>query len=646
MDNVGKKGCKKTGAEEKNRAIYFRESFFSHLDLYLFNEGSHLEIYKKLGSHKRTVDGTEGYNFSVWAPNARSVSVKGNFNNWDGRIHRMRYLGNSGIWEIFIPGVKEYEPYKFEITRDNQVLLKSDPCASFFEIRPANASLTYHSNYVWKHGRINLSNIYEQPMAIYEIHLGSWKRRNDGFFLNYREIAELLVPYLRETGFNWVEFMPLTEHPLDSSWGYQTTGFFAPTSRHGTPDDFRFLIDALHENKIGIIMDWPPAHFPKDDFGPYLYDGTHLYEHSDPKKRDHPDWKSAIFNYGRYEIGNFLMNSALNWIENYNIDALRVDGVASMLYLDYSRKAGEWIPNIHGGRENIEAIEFLKRLNTTLYNRFPSSFTIAEESTAWPGVSRPVYMGGLGFGFKWNMGWMHDILHYFSLDPVHRKYHQNTLTFGLLYAFSENFLLPLSHDEVVYGKRSLLSKMPGDSWQKFANLRLLITYMYCYPGKKLLFMGSEFGQNSEWNYDRELEWYLLEKTEHRQIKKFVSDLNETYRNQKALFELDFDSRGFEWIDFSDHSSSIISFVRRGKKNDDFIIAVLNFTPVPRLKYRIGVPTNVCYREIFNSDSGFYGGGNLGNLGIVKAERVPFHNRPFSVVLTIPPLACVILKPRR
>ncbi|MBN1444634.1 MAG: 1,4-alpha-glucan branching protein GlgB [Candidatus Omnitrophica bacterium] len=625
--------------------MHFRESFFSHLDLYLFNEGSHFEIYKKLGAHKRVVYGTAGYNFSVWAPNAESVSVKGNFNGWDGRAHRMRCLGNSGIWEIFIPGVGEYEPYKFEIMNGRRVMLKSDPYGSFYEVRPSNASLTYNSNYEWKHGRINPKNIYGQPVAIYEMHLGSWRRRKDGFFLNYREISELLIPYLKETGFNWVEFMPVTEHPLDSSWGYQTTGFFAPTSRHGSPDDFRFFIDSLHKNNIGVILDWTPAHFPKDEFGLYYYDGTHLYEHSDPRKRDHPDWKSAIFNYGRHEVGNFLVNSALSWLEDYRIDALRVDGVASMLYLDYSRREGEWISNIYGGRENLEAIELLKKINTAVYNRLPGSFTAAEESTAWPKVSRPVYEGGLGFGFKWNMGWMHDTLKYFSLDPIHRKHHQNSLTFGLLYAFSESFMLPLSHDETVYGKKSLLSKMPGDSWQKFANLRLLLAYMYCYPGKKLLFMGGEFGQISEWNYDRELEWHLLEKDMHRRTKKFVSDLNALYQSEKALFEKDFDDEGFEWIDFSDRDSSIISFMRRGKEKEDFVIAIFNFTPVPRTKYRIGVPADVQYKEIFNSDSKFYGGGNLGNLGAVQPEAASCHNHTFSLSLTIPPLACIILKPQ-
>lgn len=624
---------------------YFKESFFGPVDLYLFNEGSHTEIYKKLGAHKRTVDGVCGYNFAVWAPNAVSVSVKGDFNNWDGSKHRMRQLGNSGIWEIFIPEVKDITPYKFEIyTKNNEILLKSDPYGSFFELRPANASLTYHSEYKWETSRIKPADIYKEPVAIYEIHLGSWRRKIDGGFLNYREIAENLVPYLKETNFNWVEFMPVTEHPLDSSWGYQTTGFFAPTSRFGTPDDFRFLVDYLHKNNIGVIIDWTPAHFPKDDFGLYYFDGTHLYEHCYPQKRDHPDWKSAIFNYGRYEVSNFLINSAINWIENYNIDGLRIDAVASMLYLDYSRKEGEWMPNIYGGRENLEAIEFLKRLNTTLYGKFPGCFTIAEESTAWPMVSRPVYAGGLGFGFKWNMGWMHDTLYYFSLDPIYRKYHHNCLTFGLLYAFSENFILPLSHDEVVYGKKSLFSKMPGDNWQKFANLRLLLTYMYCHPGKKLLFMGGEFGQINEWDYNRELDWYLLEREEHRKIKHFVSDLNKLYRKEKPLFEIDFSPDGFEWIDFSDYESSIISFIRKGLKQNDFLIAVFNFTPVPRYNYRIGVPLKTSYKEVFNSDSIFYGGSNTGNFGMVKAEDIVMHNRKFSVNLTLPPLGAIILKP--
>lgn len=623
---------------------YFKTSLFTDYDLYLFNEGNHLEIYKKLGAHKTSVDGAEGYNFSVWAPNASGVSLVGDFNGWDGRINQMKSRGSSGIWEIFMPGIEENTPYKFEIrTGSRSLLLKTDPYGAFFESRPKNASLTYHLDYQWKHERISAGNIREKPVAVYEVHAGSW-RKKDGNFLNYREIAEKLIPYITNLGFNWVEFLPLGEHPLDSSWGYQATGFFAPTSRHGTPDDFCFLVDSLHENNIGVILDWTAAHFPKDDFGLHRFDGTCLYEHSDPRKGEHPDWKSAIFNYGRYEISNFLAGSALNWLERYNIDALRVDGVASMLYLDYSRKEGEWIPNIYGGNENLDAVEFLKKLNTAIYKKFPSSFTVAEESTSWPMVSHPVHAGGLGFGFKWNMGWMHDMLEYFSTDPVYRKYRHNSITFGMLYAFSENFMLPFSHDEVVYGKKSLLSKMPGDMWQKFANLRLLLIYMYSFPGKKLLFMGSEFGQLNEWNHQAELDWHLLEKSEHRLVKNFVADLNRTYRKEKALFEIDCEHKGFQWIDFSDFEKSVISFIRQGKEERDFIIGVFNFTPVPRFNYRIGVPVKTFYRELLNSDSKFYGGSNTGNLEKTEAEKIPCHGRPYSINIALPPLAGIIFKP--
>jgi len=621
----------------------FKTSFFTDYDFHLFSEGNHLEIYKKLGARKRNVEGVEGYNFSVWAPNARGVSVMGDFNGWDGRIHQMRCTGSSGIWEIFIPEIADKNLYKFEIRKGNLLLVKSDPLGNYFEKRPGNASITYDLSYKWESERLQTENIHAKPVAVYEMHAGSWKKKN-GDFLNYREMAEQLVPYLKETGFNWVEFMPLNEHPLDSSWGYQATGFFAPTSRHGTPGDFCFLVDMLHKYNIGILLDWTAAHFPKDSFGLYNFDGTHLYEHSDPQKGEHPDWKSAIFNYGRHEVGNFLMGSALNWLEKYRIDALRVDGVASMLYLDYSRKKGEWTPNIYGGNENLDATEFLKKLNTVVYRIFPHSFTVAEESTSWPNVSRPVSAGGLGFGFKWNMGWMHDTLNYFSADPVHRKFHHNLLTFGLLYAFSENFLLPFSHDEVVYGKKSLLSKMPGDIWQKFANLRLLLAYMYCYPGKKLLFMGSEFGQVNEWNHQTELDWNLLEKKEHAGIKNYVSALNSVYMKEKALFELDFEHEGFQWIDFSDFDNSTVSFMRKGRERGDFIIAVFNFTPVPRYNYRIGVPVKTFYGEILNSDSKFYGGSNMGNWGKVKAEKIAAHNNPYSINITLPPLGAIILKP--
>jgi len=622
---------------------YFDVSIFTDYDFYLFSQGNHFEIYKKLGAHKRDIEGTLGYNFSVWAPNAKGVSVIGDFNRWDGRIHQMKSTGTSGIWEIFIPGIVENSLYKFEIRTESCLLVKTDPFGNFFEKRPQNASITYHGTYKWKYEKLCYDNIYAMPVAIYEMHTGSWKKKN-GDFMNYREIAEQLVPYLEETGFNWVEFLPLSEHPLDSSWGYQTTGFFAPTSRHGTPDDFCFLIDQLHKNHIGILLDWTPAHFPKDSFGLYYFDGTHLYEHLDFQKREHPDWQSAIFNYGRYEVSNFLIGSALNWLERYRIDGLRVDAVASMLYLDYSRKKGEWTPNIYGGNENLEAIEFLKKLNSTIYQMAPGSFTVAEESTSWPMVSRPVHTGGLGFGFKWNMGWVHDTLRYFSTDPIYRKYHHNLLTFGILYTFSENFILPFSHDEVVYGKKSLLSKMPGDMWQKIANLRLMLSYMYCYPGKKLLFMGSEFGQINEWNYQTQLDWYLLESLEHARIKKFVYDLNSLYKKESALFEKDFDPEGFCWIDFSDFEQSTVSFIRRASRKEDFIIAVFNFTPVPRFNYRIGVPVKTVYKELFNSDSEFYGGSNIGNFEKVKSEDIPFHSQPYSINITLPPLGALIFKP--
>ena len=621
----------------------FDSSVFTDYDFYLFAEGNHLEIHRKLGAHRRQVAGIEGFNFSVWAPNARGVSVVGDFNRWDGRIHQMKSTGRSGIWELFVPGMREYCLYKFEIRTGSSLLVKSDPFGSFFEKRPGNASVTYSSGYRWKNGRIETGDICSRPVAIYEIHAGSWKKKGDGF-IGYREMAGDLPGYLKDTGFNWVEFMPLGEHPLDSSWGYQSTGYFAPTSRHGSPDDFRYLVDSLHEKGIGVIMDWTAAHFPKDSFGLYSFDGTHLFEHFDPRKREHPDWKSAIFNYGRHEVASFLSGSALNWLESYNIDALRVDGVASMLYLDYSRKKGEWIPNEYGGNENIEAVNFLKKLNTAVSERFPDAFTVAEESTSWPMVTGPVKSGGLGFRFKWNMGWMHDTLGYISADPLFRKYRHQMLTFGMLYAYSENFILPFSHDEVVYGKKSLMSKMPGDEWQKFAGLRLLLTYMYCYPGKKLLFMGNEFGQVEEWNHQGQLDWHLLLKSEHAGIKKLVSDLNRIYMEEKALYEADFEQQGFQWIDFSDFEKSAISFIRRGREKNDFLVAAFNFTPVARFDYRIGVPARTDYSEIMNSDSAFYGGGNKGNLNMVKAETIPFHSQPFSARVTLPPLGGIILKP--
>ncbi len=632
---------------EEYDPYYFLPNFLTDYDLYLFNEGKNYEIYKKMGAVKIKINDVEGYHFSVWAPNAKRVSVVGDFNNWDGRRHQMKVLGNSGIWALFIPEIKDFSLYKFEIkTKNDEIFLKSDPYGKYFEKRPNNSSITYTLSYKWNDNewieKRKSENIYEKPMCIYEIHLGSWKRKN-GEFLNYREIGEKLVPYLKELNFNWVEFLPVYEHPLDSSWGYQTTGFFAPTSRYGKPDDFCFLIDYLHQNNIGVIVDFSCAHFPKDSFSLYYFDGTHLYEHSDPRKRDHPDWHTAIFNYGRYEVKNFLISSALNLFENYHIDGIRFDAVASILYLDYSRKDGEWIPNIYGGKENLEGIGFLKELNKVIYEKYPWCFTIAEESTAWPGVSKPVYLGGLGFGFKWNMGWMHDTLFYFSLDPIYRKYHHNCLTFSLLYAFSENFILPISHDEVTYGKKSLYSKMPGNREEKFSNLKAFLTYMYGHPGKKLIFMGSEFAEEKEWNWYEERSWDLIENQENRKILKFISDLNYLYINEKPFHQIDFSPDGFQWIDFSDYEKSIISFIRKGKEKKDILIFVFNFTPVLRTNYRIGVPFNCEYIEIFNSDSIYYGGKNMGNFGKVKSENIPFHNFPFSINITIPGLSGLIFK---
>ncbi|MGQ9630017.1 MAG: 1,4-alpha-glucan branching protein GlgB [bacterium] len=621
-------------------------------DLYLFGEGSNLKIYEKMGSHILDVQGVEGVHFAVWAPNARRVSVVGDFNNWDGRRHQMRVLGSSGVWEIFIPGLGEGEIYKYEIkTRGGHILIKSDPYASLGELRPKTASITYDINKYqwgdreWMENR-GKENQFEKPIAIYEVHLGSWMKvpEEGGRPLNYREMAEKLVEYVDDMGFTHIELLPISEHPLDASWGYQTTGYFAPTSRYGPPEDFMYFVDTCHRHGIGVIIDWVPAHFPKDAHALAWFDGTFLYEHADPKQREHPDWGTMVFNYGRNEVRNFLLSSAFFWFEKYHIDGIRVDAVASMLYLDYSRKEGEWIPNKYGGRENLEAVEFLRKLNEVIYAHFPGALTIAEESTAWPAVSRPTYLGGLGFGFKWNMGWMHDILEYMSKDPIHRKYHHNNLTFGLLYAFHENFILVLSHDEVVHGKASLLGKMPGDVWQKFANLRLLYGFMYGHPGKKHLFMGGEIGQWNEWNHDRSLDWHLLQYEPHKKLQKFLKDLNRLYRSEPALCEVDFSYEGFEWIDFHDTSSSVISFIRRGKNPDDFLVFVLNFTPVPRYEYRIGVPRPGFYRELLNSDSEVYWGSNIGNCGGVQADPLPWHWKPYSLNLTLPPLSALILKP--
>ncbi len=623
-------------------------------DLHLFGEGSHYKTYEKLGAHLMEINGIQGVHFAVWAPNAKRVSVVGNFNKWDGRRHPMRIRGLSGIWEIFVPGLKEGEIYKYEIkSKSKEIFEKADPYAFYAEIRPKSASLIHDINqYQWNDiewmKMRSKKNWLESPVSIYEVHLGSWMRvpEEGDRYLTYRESAERLIRYVKEMGYTHLELLPVTEHPLDASWGYQTISYFAPTSRFGKPEDFMYFVDQCHQNNIGVILDWVPAHFPTDGHGLGFFDGTCLYEHEDPRKGFHPDWGTKIFNYGRKEVRNFLISNALFWCEKYHIDGWRVDAVASMLYLDYSRKEGEWIPNIFGGRENLEAIDFLKSFNEIVHHDFPGILTIAEESTAWGGVSKPTYLGGLGFSLKWNMGWMNDTLEYFSKEPVHRKYHHNHLTFSLLYAFSENFIIVLSHDEVVHGKKSLLSKMPGDLWQKFANLRILYGFMFTHPGKELLFMGGEIGQWDEWNHDKSLDWSLLQSTPHRCLQKFVMDLNHTYQSEPALYEVDFDHRGFEWIDFRNADSSIIAFIRKAKDPDDFLVIIGNFTPVPRVSYRIGVPENCFYKEILNSDSEIYGGSNMGNAGGLNSDAIPFHGKPYSINTTLPPLSVMIFKPAR
>lgn len=615
-------------------------------DLYLFGEGRHWHIYRILGAHPHAVDGVKGTLFATWAPNAERISVVGDFNAWDGRRHPMRVRGGSGVWELFIPELEPGTLYKFEIRNRQQgtVLLKTDPYGRKFELRPDTASLVVSDRaYDWNDGdwmeaRKNRDWLRE-PMSVYEVHLGSWRRDGQGGFLNYRELAGELVAYVKEQGFSHIELLPITEHPFDGSWGYQTTGYFAPTSRFGAPEDFRYFVDYCHRNGIGVFLDWVPAHFPKDAHGLAWFDGTPLYEHEDPRLGEHRDWGTLIYNYGRNEVRNFLIGSALFWLEEFHLDGLRVDAVASMLYLDYSRDPGEWIPNKYGGNENLEAIAFLRELNTVTHQQFPGTLIMAEESTAWPQVTRPTWTGGLGFSMKWNMGWMHDTLLYMSKDPVHRHYHHDQLTFGLLYAFTENFILPFSHDEVVHGKGSMLQKMPGDEWQRFANLRLLYTFMFTYPGKKLLFMGCEFGQGTEWNFSKALDWYVLEYPFHSGLKQLVGDLNRLYRENPALHQYDFEQKGFEWIDCHDAPQSILSYLRRS--TDEFAVMAFNFTPVPRQNYRIGVPEPGIYREVFNSDSRHYGGSDVGN-GAVTAEAKEWMGRPYSISLTLPPLAGVVL----
>jgi 1,4-alpha-glucan branching enzyme len=623
-------------------------------DLYLFNEGTHYHLYEKLGAHPLTTGGQEGTYFAVWAPDARQVSVIGDFNGWNRTSHLLQPRGKSGIWEGFLPDVGRGAFYKYRIVsryRGYEVD-KADPLATYDETPPKTASIVWDLKYDWgdqewmekRHGHNGL----DDPMAIYEVHLGSWKRNpGEGHQpLTYRELAPQLAEHIQQTGFSHVEFLPVMEHPFFGSWGYQITGFFAPTSRYGTPQDFMYLIDYLHQHGIGVILDWVPSHFPNDEHGLGFFDGTHLYEHAHPKKGFHPDWKSFIFNYGRAEIQSFLTSNALFWLDKYHVDGLRVDAVASMLYLDYSRKEGEWIPNKYGGRENLEAIAFLRRLNEEVYKNYPDVQTVAEESTAWPMVSRPTYLGGLGFGLKWDMGWMHDTLQYMSRDPVHRKYHHNTLTFRMLYAFNENFILPLSHDEVVHGKGSLLSKMPGDDWQKLANLRLLLGYMYAQPGKKLLFMGAELGQWREWNHDASLDWHFLEYQRHAEVREWVKALNQLYRSEPALHEMDCEPGGFEWIDANDALQSVISFVRKGKSTDDIILVVCNFTPETRFSYRVGVPRGGVWKELLNGDAGEYGGSGQGNPESLRACLGPWHGRPYFLEITLPPLATVYFKSRR
>ena len=620
-------------------------------DLFLFNEGNHYRLYEKLGSHVAEVDGVAGCYFAVWAPNAERVSVMGDFNHWDRESHPLHSRGQSGIWECFIPGIGPGSNYKYNVVSrwHGYRAEKADPFAFFAEVPPKTASVVWDLDYTWDDQEWMQSrqtrNALDAPISIYEIHLGSWRRvpEEGNRSLTYREIARPLAEYAKEMGFTHVEFLPIMEHPFYGSWGYQCTGYFAPTSRYGTPQDFLFLVDTLHQHGIGVILDWVPSHFPKDGHGLSYFDGTHLYEHADPRSGLHPDWDSSIFNYGRHEVRSFLLSSALFWLEKYHADGLRVDAVASMLYLDYSRKEGEWIPNPYGGRENLEALSFLRRLNEAVYQNHPDVQMIAEESTDWPMASRPVHLGGLGFGMKWDMGWMHDTLQYMAHDPIFRKYHHNELTFRTLYAFTENFILSLSHDEVVHGKGSLLGKMPGYDSQKFANLRLLLGYMVGQPGKKLLFMGGEFGQWREWNHDASLDWRLLGYEPHRQLQRYVADLNRLYQSQPALHEVDFHYSGFEWIDFHDWEQSILCFLRRAKDPQDFLVVVCNFTPVLRTDYRTGVPEDGYYRELLNSESAGYGGSNLGNCGGVRAEAIPSHGRPYSLRLTVPPLSVTVLK---
>jgi len=628
-----------------------RPTFLADAPFPAFQPGQECGLYEKMGAQLAERDGVPGVSFRIWAPNAREISVIGDFNHWSAGAHALRSRADhSGIWEGFCPGIGAGSLYKYHIVSNHKAtqMEKGDPFAFCWECPPKTASCVTDLSYRWEDTawmqRRKRRNALESPIAIYEMHLGSWRRAADdgSRFLSYRELAGPLVAYLQEMGFTHVEFMPVMEHPFYGSWGYQITGYFAPSRRFGAPQDLMFLIDQLHQNDIGVILDWVPSHFPGDLHGLANFDGTHLFEHADPRKGIHPDWDSYIFNYGRDEVQAFLVSNALFWLDKYHIDGLRMDAVASMLYLDYSRKAGEWIPNAHGGRENLEAIALIKRLNEAVYRHFPDVQTFAEESTAWPMVSRPTYLGGLGFGMKWNMGWMHDTLSYFQKDPVHRRHHHSELTFSTCYAFSENFLLPLSHDEVVHGKGALLEKMPGDEWQKFANLRLLFGYFYGHPGKKLLFMGGEFGQRREWHHDRALDWNLLQQGTHQGLRLWVRDLNHLYRSEAALYEQDFKAEGFEWVDCHDESQSVIAFLRQSKAGETLLF-VFNFTPVPRYDYQLGAPSGGLWRERLNSDAIEYEGSGTGNLGRVKALEQAFHGRPFSLRIVLPPLAALVFK---
>ena len=624
----------------------------SEFDLHLMGEGRHYDTYEKLGAHIVTLEGVRGVHFAVWAPSAQRVSVVGIFNDWDGRIHPMRARGSSGIWELFLPELDEGAIYKYEIigAQGEMLPLKADPYGFCSEMRPKTGSVVARlDTYQWKDAgwiaHREKTNWFESAVCIYEVHLGSWRRvpEDHDRWLTYRELGDQLIPYVKDLGYTHIELLPIMEHPFDGSWGYQTLGYFAATSRYGTPSDFMEFIDRCHQAGLGVLLDWTPAHFPRDTYGLSQFDGTHLYEHSDPRQGTHPDWGTLVYNYGRNEVQNYLISNALFWMDKYHIDGLRLDAVASMLYLDYSRNAGEWIPNEYGGRENLHAIAFIRRMNEVAHTKFPGILTIAEESTSWPSVTRPPYLGGLGFTFKWNMGWMNDTLKYFSANPIHRKYKHNNLTFSFLYAFSENFLLPFSHDEVVHGKNSLLHKMPGDMWQQYANLRLLYAYQYAHPGKKLLFMGGEIAQRREWSEERSLDWHLLEYGSHRGVQNLVKDLNRLYAAEPALHQVDFAWQGFEWLDANDADNSVLSFLRRGKTPNDLIVIAVNATPVVREGYLVGVPNAGYYQEVFNTDAGHYGGSNVGNAGGQHAAHNPCQGKPYSLCLTLPPLGAVFFK---